>query len=705
VKAWINETGRSLFVSGVCCSTEEVIVRKRVEVVAGPDGYTFNPITCELRLRDASQARTIMDILTRSGFPTRGSRETGDQGSFWERHRHGILTGLAALLAVAGILTEENGPVSRVLLLLAITLSGWQVVIKAMKSLRSFTFDMNVLMSLAVAGALAIGKWGEGAAVMILFALSLALESYSAARTRRTIRSLMELSPEQASVLQDGKESVIPATEIVPGQVVVIRPGERIPVDGEVVEGTSFVNQAAISGESMPVAKAPGDAVFAGSINANGSMHVRVTSRYEDTTLARIVHLIEEAQLQRAPVQNFVDRFARVYTPVVLVLAVAVAVVVPLILQDPFTTWFYRALVLLVIACPCALVISTPVTIVSALTRAARLGILIKGGKHIEAIARVQAVAFDKTGTLTHGRPTVTDVVPLNSLSRERTLQIAASLEHRSEHPLASAIINEAHRHSLDHSRLSVEGFEALPGLGVKAKIDGVEYFLGNHELCEKQGFCSPEVEEKLHRLEQEGKTVIVLGNGREALSVLAIRDVARYQSRHAVAGMKSLGVKRIVLISGDQEGATRQLAEEVGIEEYRAGLLPDQKIGMIEQLKRSHGTVAMVGDGVNDAPALAAASVGIAMGGTSTDAALETADVVLMGDDLSRLPLLLRLGRKSIRIIRQNIAIALSLKLLFLLLSVAGVATLWMAVLADDGAALVVIFNGLRMLSVEKDT
>jgi Cd2+/Zn2+-exporting ATPase len=697
---------QTLFVSGVCCATEEAIVRKHLNALAGPDGYTFNPLTCELRLHDATKTDVIARMLTKSGFATRSKRELGQPQSFWDRHGNGVLTGTAALLAVTGIAGEQmetSVEIVRGLLLSAIVIAGWRVFVKAWKSVRTYAFDMNVLMSAAVVGALVIGKWSEGAAVMVLFAVSLMLESYSASRTRRAIQSLMALSPEQACVDQDGRESIIPAKDVVPGQHVVIRPGERIPIDGIVMEGQSYVNQSAITGEATPVAKTVGEHVFAGSINNHGSLRVRATSRYEETTLARIVHLVEEAQLERAPVQNLVDRFARIYTPAVLLLALAVAVLPPLVLQASFSEWFYRALVLLVIACPCALVISTPVTIVSALTHAARLGILIKGGKHIETLSHVQAVAFDKTGTLTHGQPTVTDIVPLNSASRERILQIAAALEHRSEHPLASAIMREAARHSVDHARLSVEGFEALPGFGVKATIEGVEYFLGNHELVEEKGFCSPAVEQVLARLEHEGKTAVVLGNGIEALCVLAVRDAARDQSKHAVNALRKMGVKRMMLISGDHETSARRLADEVGIDEYRAALLPQQKIEVIEQLKKEHGTVAMVGDGVNDAPALAAASVGIAMGGSGTDTALETADVVLMGDDLSKLPLLVRLSRNATRIVKQNIAIALSLKLLFLVLSVSGVATLWMAVLADDGAALIVILNGLRALTLKE--
>jgi Cd2+/Zn2+-exporting ATPase len=701
-------THRSFFVSGVCCATEDGIVRKHLAALVGEEGYTFNSLTHELCLSDASKSEAVTQRLNRAGFPARSKEELQQPQSFWELHRDGGATGVATILAVTGMMAEQFGVAEVIvhgLLLSAIVIGGWRVFIRAWKSARTYAFDMNVLLSVAVVGALMIGKWSEGATVIILFAISLMLESYGNARTRRAVQSLMALSPERACVVVNGQEAIIPAKEVVPGQIVLVRPGEHIPIDGLIVDGRSLLDQSVVTGEATPVVRAIGEQVFAGSINGRGFLRVQSTARHEDTTLARIVHLVEAAQLKRAPVQNLVEKFARIYTPFVLVVAVAVAVLPPLIMQASFEEWFYRALVLLVIACPCALVISTPVALVSALTHAARLGILIKGGRQIETLSKVQAIAFDKTGTLTRGRPTVTDIVPLNSLPRERILQIVAALEHRSEHPLASAIVNEAVRHSIEFDQLAVRKFEALPGLGVKAEIDSEQYYLGNHQLCKEQAFSSIEVEQVLERLDREGKTAIILGKRNEALCVLAVRDSIRDQSKPAVNALKALGVRHIILLSGDHETSAQRIADEVGIEEYRGALLPHQKIELVEQLKAQYDTVAMVGDGINDAPAMAASSVGISMGASGAGAALETADVVLMGDDLSRLPLLIRLSRDAMSIIRQNIVIALSLKLLFLLLSVAGMATLWMAVLADDGAALIVIFNSLRMLSISEET
>ncbi|MFN0157242.1 MAG: heavy metal translocating P-type ATPase [Bacteroidota bacterium] len=694
---------RTYFVSGVCCSTEEVVMRKQLDARVGKDRYSFNPVTSELRVAESVDANTVISTLRLAGFNGRSRNELEREQTFWERHGQAITTGVAALLALAGIVLEQVSlaPVlSRIMLLAAIAVGGWRVFLKAYISVKTRSLDMNFLMSVAVIGALAIDKWSEGAAVIVLFSVSLMLESYSAARTRRAIQSLMALSPTEACVLKNGIETVVPAREVAPGDIVIIRPGEKVPLDGIVTEGRSHVDQSAITGESTPVAKSQGATVFAGSINANGMLQVRVTAQYEETTLARIVHLVEDAQQQRAPVQLFVDRFARIYSPALLVLAVLVAIVPPLFMGQPFSEWIYRALVLLVIACPCALVISTPVTIVSAVTNATRRGVLIKGGKHLETLSQVKAIAFDKTGTLSEGRPRVTDVILLNSLTRDQVLKIIAAMEQYSEHHVAAAVLSEAARHSIEFSDLRVEGFEALPGRGIRGEINGANYLLGNHELIEEMGQCSSKTEEVLEVLTQQGRTAIILGNAIEPLAVIGIADAAREQSKDVLAELDRIGIKHIVMLTGDHEISAQHLAGKVGIENVSANLLPADKVKVVEELKRRHGTVAMVGDGVNDAPALAAASVGIAMGVNGTDAALETADVVLMSDDLGKLPFLFGLSRETMKIIRQNIAIALSLKLIFLFLTVTGIATLWMAVLADDGAALIVILNSLRALS-----
>ncbi len=690
-------------VGGICCSTEEAVLRKRLDADIGTGVYRFNPLTGELAVPADIPGDRVVALVRRAGFNARGKQEAAVEDSFWKRHSDAVFAVTAAILTIAGALLEYreiSHTAARGVLLGAVILGGWRIALKAGRALLTHALDMNVLMTVAVIGALAIGKWTEGATVIVLFSVALLLENYSTSRTRRAVRSLLALSPQTSCVIRGGREIETPAADVVPGEILVIRPGERIPLDGIVVDGISTVNEATITGESSPVPKEAGAAAFAGSLNERGVLRIRVTKRYQDTTLAHMVHLIEEAQHQRAPVQNFIDRFAAVYTPAVLGIAVAVACLPTLLFQEPFVEWLYRALVLLVIACPCALVISTPVTLVSALTNAARLGILIKGGKHLETLSSVRTVAFDKTGTLTEGKPSVTDVIMMNSLTRERVMQIAAAMEQRSEHHLASAVLGEAARSGIDHSAIAIQDFEAVPGLGVQATIAGETYYLGNHRFCEDHGFCSAKVEEALKQLSREGKTAIILGRGRKALSVLALRDTTRIRSREAIEQLRESGVRNIVMLSGDHEATAGRIAGELAIEQTSAGLLPEQKVMAVERLKAQHGAVAMVGDGINDAPALAASSVGIAMGVAGSDAALETADVVLMSDDLSRLPHLFALSRATMRIVRQNIAVALSLKAVFLVLSVAGISTLWMALLADDGAALAVILNGLRMLS-----
>jgi len=694
---------KTFVVSGVCCSTEENVMKKSLDSLLGAGMYSYNSVTCELRVDSSADEQEVIARVRQAGFDARGKQFRVAEIGFWKKHETAWYAGAATALTVVGLLLESEGAslsLSRGLLLCAIIVGGWKIFVKAWKSMRLRSLDMNVLMSIAVAGALAIGKWNEGAAVIILFAFSLMLESYSAARSRRAIGSLMRLSPEEAVVLRDGKEFAVAAGDVPVGSTIVIRPAERIPLDGVVAGGSSAVDESPITGESTPVKKTAGQAVYAGSINQRGRLTVNVTKGFEETTLARIIHLVEEAQHKRAPMQTMVDRFAAVYTPVMLVIAVLVALVPPLLLQQPLSEWFYRALVLLVIACPCALVISTPITIVSALTNAARHGILVKGGKHLETLAAVSAIAFDKTGTLTEGKPRVTDFVPLNSLSRDHTLRLIAAIEFRSEHHLASAVLAEASSASIPFDTVGVDAFEALPGLGVKATIAGTTYYLGNRTLGRTHGFCSATAEREIERLAREDKTVVLFGSEGTPVCILAMTDAARRHTRSAIHRLQRMGIRHLVMLSGDDWGTAERIAEEAGIEEFRGALMPEEKVAAVEEMKRRHGTVAMVGDGINDAPALAVSSVGIAMGVGGTDAALETADVVLMSDDLLRLPYVFGLSRKAVSVITQNIILAVTVKILFFILSFAGVATLWMAVLADDGAALAVILNGLRLLS-----
>jgi Cd2+/Zn2+-exporting ATPase len=694
-----QNNGRTYLVSGVCCSTEEAVLRKALDRSLGTGRYNFNPVSCELRVDDPVAGEGVIRTLRAAGFQGKPREDAGPGDSFLDRHGDGITAAIAAGLFLLAVLGAE-GTASRVLLGAAILAGGHRTFRRAFGSIRTGALDMNVLISVAVAGSLAIGKWEEGAAVVVLFAVSLMLESYSGTRTRRALRSLMSLSPATAAVERDGRETLTPARDVRPGEIILVRPGERVPLDGILIEGRSTLDEAPITGESAHVVKETGDTVYAGSLNGTHALRLRTTREAGESTIAHIVLLVREAQERRAPVQESVDRFARVYTPAVLVLALLVAVLPPLVLGAPALTWLYRSLVLLVIACPCALVIATPVAFVSAMTNAARSGVLIKGGIHLETLAALSTLALDKTGTLTTGSASVTDVVSLDSRTRGQVLATVAALEKDSEHHLASAALRAAERDASGEALPVVEEFEALPGRGVRGMIDGTPYYLGNRALSREAGFLTPEVERALKRFEDEGKTSVVLGAGGVPLGVVAFRDGVRHGGRGVIERLRRDGIRRVVMLSGDNDAPARAVGADLGITDVRAGLLPADKVREIEQLKREGGTVGMVGDGINDAPALAAANAGIAMGITGSDAALDTADVVLMSDNLSHLPYLFGLSRSTLRIVRQNIALALFVKLVVCGLALAGSATLWTAVLADDGAALAVILNALRVLA-----
>jgi Cd2+/Zn2+-exporting ATPase len=618
--------------------------------------------------------------------------------SFWDRRGRLVTAVVAGVALGLALLLERLGALqSLVVGLLAVsTMSGgWYVIPRGLRAARLRALDMNFLMSVAATGAWIIGEHGEAAATLFLFAIAELLESYSMDRARNAIKALMEITPAEASVIRDGRELRVPATEIDVGETVVVRPGEKIAVDGVVISGRSSVDQAPITGESMPVDKAPGAGVFAGTLNAQGSLQVRSSKPASDTTLARIIHAVEEAQASRAPSQRFVDRFARIYTPAVVGIAVLIAVVPPLLGLGSWDMWIYRALTMLVVACPCALVISTPVSIVSGLAAAARGGVLIKGGAHLEHAGTVTTVAFDKTGTLTTGRPAVTDIVTLDGHSDLDVLRLALAVERHSEHPLAHAVLDYGASHDVPPPE-SAE-FEALVGRGARATVGREVVYVGNERLAGELKVKRPEVGPALERFEREGKTAVLVMTEREPLGVIAISDEVRTEARTAIQALRAIGVRRTIMLTGDNEGTARAVAERIGVDEFRAELLPEDKVRLVRELEATGERVAFVGDGVNDAPALAAATVGIAMGAAATDVALETADIALMGDDLSKLALAIRLSRRTLGIIKQNIAVSIAIKVVFLVLAATGWATLWMAVAADMGASLLVVANGLR--------
>ena len=585
----------------------------------------------------------------------------------------------------------------------AILAGGWFIAPKALGAMSRVSLDMNVLMTVAVLGAAAIGEWGEGAAVVFLFALSELLESFSVARARRAVQALMELSPETALLKEGDAFREVPVAQVSVGSVVAVKSGSRVPLDGEVIGGASAVNQAPITGESMPVEKKPGDGVFAGTINGEGSLEVRVTKAASDSTLARIIHLVSEAQSQKAPTQRFVDTFARYYTPAVFVVALLVWLLPPLLFGGAWGVWTYRALVLLVIACPCALVIATPVSIVSGLTALARRGVLIKGGAHLEALGKLRALAVDKTGTITEGRPRVTQVLPFGGKSEADVLRIAAAIDAHSEHPLAKAVVEAAQQRGIEFPRAT--NYQARTGRGAEGEADGHAYFVGNHRFAHELGVCSEAIEKTLAEIEARALSVVVVGHRPhgscvgEVLGVLAVGDTIRPNAAEAIRALHAAGIRKVVMLSGDNQRTVDAIARQVRLDEAYGDLLPEHKVEQVRELLAEHGHVGMIGDGVNDAPAMAAASVGIAMGTAGTDTAIETADVALMQDDLSKVAEAILLGRRAMRVIQANIIFALGVKAVFLVLAFTGHTSLWLAILADTGATLVVIANALRLL------
>ncbi|MFF7706450.1 heavy metal translocating P-type ATPase [Pseudomonas sp. NPDC007930] len=682
------------------CPTEQTLIQGRLGKMAGVHQLEFNLVSRTLGVRHSlpgpepiQQAISELGMLAQPLEAGAASEVAAVRTPWWSLG----IAGVAALAAEAvhlGALAPAWVP--GVLALVSILACGTGTYRKGWIALKNLNLNINALMSIAVTGAVLIGQFPEAAMVMFLFTVAELIEARSLERARNAIGSLMQLAPAQATVQQaDGQWLEVDAKLITVGAVVRVRPGERVALDGEVTRGQSSVDQAPITGESLPVDKGPGAKLFAGTINQAGSLEYRVTAPASDSTLARIIHAVEQAQGARAPTQRFVDAFSRVYTPLVFVLALAAAVLPPLLLGGAWLDWVYRALVLLVVACPCALVISTPVSIVSGLAAAARRGILIKGGVFLENGHRLKVLALDKTGTLTEGRPRQTDWLPLSqALAPERLRQLAASLAQRSDHPVSRAIAQAAEGQVL----LEVSGFEALPGRGVMGEVDGQPYRLGNHRMVHELGLCNPALEAQLEAFERQGKTAVLLCAANGVLALFAVADTLRASSRQAINELHALGIKTLML-TGDNAHTARAIAHEVGIDEARGDLLPDDKLAAVQALVEQGLPVGMVGDGINDAPALARADLGFAMGAAGTDSAIETADVALMDDDLRKIPAFIRLSRRTRAVLVQNIALALVIKVLFLGVTLAGMATLWMAVFADMGVSLLVVLNGLRLL------
>ncbi|MDR1281933.1 MAG: cadmium-translocating P-type ATPase [Opitutaceae bacterium] len=617
-----------------------------------------------------------------------------------------IASGLCVTAALA-LEWGHIGPAGAVTVVGAagIVTGGWCLLPGAWQALRRLRPTIPLLVVLATVGAAIIGQWSEAATVVFLFGVAEWLEGWADRRSQRAARALLEIAPDSARIrTPDNRAEEVPTADVPIDAIVLVRGGERIPLDGVVTAGRSSVNQAPVTGESIPVDKQPGDTVFAGAINSEGLLEVRVTKVVGDTILARIIRLVQEAQAQRAPTQRFVDVFARHYTPWVTLLALLVFLVPPLLAGGAWTVWLYRACVLLLIACPCALVISTPVGIVAGLTSLARRGVLVKGGAHLETIGRLRALAFDKTGTLTEGKPRVLDIVALPGANPPEVLRLAAAIDEHSTHPLAQAIVERARADGITWPQ--AEACRAQPGRGAEAIVADRPAFVGNHRLAHELGVCTPELEARLEEIENRGQSVVVVGerpaNGTtgRVLGVLALGDALRTEAKPAVAALHAAGVRHLVMLSGDNQRTVDAIAREAGIDEARGGLLPEDKVAGITALRERHGIAGMVGDGINDAPAMAAASVSIAMGAAGTDAAIETADIALMKDDLGKIADAVRTGRRTLAIIRFNITFALGLKALFLAMTLFGIASLWLAILADTGATLLVVANSLRLLA-----
>ena len=712
-------------VGGMDCAEEAEALRRTVGRLPGVSDLQFNLLNGTMDVvadADAPSDAAVVAAAQRAGLaaePLTGGSAQHAPSKTLQADIRARLCAVSGLLIAAGFVTHailhegwfhalvgteavashRYPPLSILLYAAAVAAGGWTVLPKAWAAARSLRPDMNLLMTVAVAGAMAVGEWLEAATVAFLFAVSLLLESWSVGRARRAIQTLLNVAPPTARYRcpHDGDIVERPVGDVAVGTTVLVRPGERIPLDGAVTKGETAVNQAPITGESVPVRKSPGDEVFAGTINESGAFEFEVTRPAQDTTLSRIIRMVEEAQSRRAPSERWVERFARVYTPAMMLLAVAVAVGPPLVAGGGWGRWFYEALVLLVIACPCALVISTPVSIVSALACAARQGVLIKGGAHLEAAAGLRAIALDKTGTVTRGQPEVQRIVPLNGHTEAELLERAAALETHSGHPLAAAVLRLAAARGV--SVPLADEYRVLSGRGAEGVVKGRRYWLGSHRLLHEKTGETPELHACIEALEDLGHSVVVVGSDTHVCGLFSVADTIRAEARPSIAAMRRAGAERVVMLTGDNVGTARAVGRAVGIEDVRAELLPEDKLRAVEELARHAGPTAMVGDGINDAPALAAATLGIAMGAAGSDAAIETADVALMSDDLSKVPWLMGHAQRARRVIRQNIFFALSVKLAFMGLALLNLGSLWTAIAADTGASLLVILNALRLL------
>ena len=700
-------TEKTYRIEGLSCTNCAGKFEKNVKQLPGVTSATVNFGASKISVEGQT---TIEELEVAGAFENliiRDDQENDEQvrskESFIKRNIALIISlGFILVAVISQLSLGEDHLLTKALYILAIIIGGFDLFKEGFSDLIKLDFSMESLMTIAIIGAAFIGEWAEGSIVVILFAISEALERFSMDKARQSIRSLMDIAPKEALIRRNNVEQLVSVDKIDIDDIMIIKPGQKIAMDGLVINGHSSVNQAAITGESVPVEKQLDDEVFAGTLNEEGVLEVKVTKKVTDTTIAKIIHLVEEAQGERAPAQAFVDKFAKYYTPFIIIMALLIVVVPPLFFGGDWNKWLYQGLSILVVGCPCSLVISTPVSIVSAIGNAAKNGVLVKGGVYLEEIGHLRAIAFDKTGTLTKGKPVVTDFIATSSETDINYLSIISSLESLSQHPLASAILNEADKTNVDYKSIQIEDFQSITGKGLTGIHQNIRYYIGSPKLFSASVIEETAVKVQYRQFQEQGKTAMYFGTDEQILGVIAVADEVRDSSAAVISELHKLSIEHTIMLTGDNTKTAESIGKQLGVTEIKGDLMPQEKLDSIKALRTTYNKVAMVGDGINDAPALAASTVGIAMGGAGTDTALETADVALMGDDLQKLPFIVRLSRQTLKVIKQNITFSLGIKLLALLLVIPGWLTLWIAIVADMGATLLVTLNGLRLMKVK---
>lgn len=700
-------TEKTYRIEGLSCTNCAGKFEKNVKQLPGVTSATVNFGASKISVEGQTTIEELEEAGAFENLIIRDDQENDEQvrskESFIKRNIALIISlGFILVAVISQLSLGEDHLLTKALYILAIIIGGFDLFKEGFSDLIKLDFSMESLMTIAIIGAAFIGEWAEGSIVVILFAISEALERFSMDKARQSIRSLMDIAPKEALIRRNNVEQLVSVDKIDIDDIMIIKPGQKIAMDGLVISGHSSVNQAAITGESVPVEKQLDDEVFAGTLNEEGVLEVKVTKKVTDTTIAKIIHLVEEAQGERAPAQAFVDKFAKYYTPFIIIMALLIVVVPPLFFGGDWNKWLYQGLSILVVGCPCSLVISTPVSIVSAIGNAAKNGVLVKGGVYLEEIGHLRAIAFDKTGTLTKGKPVVTDFIATSSETDINYLSIISSLESLSQHPLASAILNEADKTNVDYKSIQIEDFQSITGKGLTGIHQNIRYYIGSPKLFSASVIEETAVKVQYRQFQEQGKTAMYFGTDEQILGVIAVADEVRDSSAAVISELHKLSIEHTIMLTGDNTKTAESIGKQLGVTEIKGDLMPQEKLDSIKALRTTYNKVAMVGDGINDAPALAASTVGIAMGGAGTDTALETADVALMGDDLQKLPFIVRLSRQTLKVIKQNITFSLGIKLLALLLVIPGWLTLWIAIVADMGATLLVTLNGLRLMKVK---